>query len=191
MLTRKEPLDSLTDEEVLVLSIKTPSYFRVIMNRYEAAFFRKARAILGPREEVADAVVETFSKIYLKADRFRPQPGASFKSWAYKILVNTTFTYYRRLQSAALAVSLDDTFWMGIGYEPMEKESLRDLVLTTLARLPEALARILRMQFLEDRPQKEIARREGISLAAAKTRIHRAKKEFKKQLLNLNDGTTF
>src|SRR3989344_8098421 len=89
---------TLPDAEVLVLSRQTPSLFRILMERYEAAFRRKARSIVGEREEVQDIVVETFTKIYLKSGQYRSQPGASFKSWAYKILVNTALTYYRRLK---------------------------------------------------------------------------------------------
>jgi DNA-directed RNA polymerase specialized sigma24 family protein len=35
------------------------------------------------------------------------------------------------------------------------------------------------MHFLEDKPQKDIAEFEGVSVGAIKTRIHRAKQEFR------------
>ena len=61
-----------------------------------------------------------------------------------------------------------------------EEREMKEQVSTTIAQMPEALGRILRLHFLDDMSQKEIADREGISLSAVKTRVHRAKKEFKK-----------
>jgi len=46
--------------------------------------------------------------------------------------------------------------------------------------MPEHLGRVLKLHFIEGRPQEEIAKMEGVSVGAIKTRVHRAKKEFKK-----------
>jgi DNA-directed RNA polymerase specialized sigma24 family protein len=59
----------------------------------------------------------------------------------------------------------------------MELSTKRE-VLATLAKLPDAFARVLRLQFLEGKSQEEIAQAEGTSVAAIKTRVHRAKKAF-------------
>jgi RNA polymerase sigma factor (sigma-70 family) len=63
--------------------------------------------------------------------------------------------------------------------EFVEELTMRDEVLIALARLPEASARVLRLQFLEGKSQEEIADIEGSSVSAVKTRVHRAKKLFK------------
>ena len=61
---------------------------------------------------------------------------------------------------------------------------MREYVVSTLARLPANFALVLHDYFILGIPQKEIATKEGVSISAIKTRIHRAKKEFKK---NIND----
>ena len=43
--------NTLTDEELLKLSIKKPAYFEKLVERYQDAFIRKAQAIVGGREE--------------------------------------------------------------------------------------------------------------------------------------------
>ena len=63
--------------------------------------------------------------------------------------------------------------------EFLEDLSIRDEVITALAKLPETAARILRLQFIEGKSQEEIAKAEKLSIPAVKTRIHRAKKLFK------------
>jgi len=46
--------------------------------------------------------------------------------------------------------------------------------------MPKNLSRVLSLHFIERRPQKQIAQMENLSVGAVKTRIYRAKKEFKK-----------
>ncbi len=184
MLFKEKPNPAtLTDEEVLVLSLKTPSAFAVIMQRYEAAFLRKAKSILGDREEVLDVVAESFTKIYFHATKFERQEGASFRSWAYRILINTALTHYQKLKRKRERELVGSNLaWELIPSREQTEEdaSWRDIVVRTLAKMPQTLARTLHLFFLEDKSQSEVAAAEGISLAAVKTRIHRAKREFKK-----------
>lgn len=182
-----KPLSSssvLSDEEVLARSIKQPSLFKILVERYEAAFVRKVKRILGEREEVQDVVVETFTKIYFHTSQFKSQPGASFSSWAYRILLNTTFSYYKKLKLGGRKSFAFSEFEPRTLPEPAvefeDSATLRDWVASLLVRLPTSLARILRLYFLEDYSQMEIALNEGLSLAAVKTRIHRAKEEFRR-----------
>lgn len=169
------------DEELLFDSLKKPSLFGLLVERYQAPFRNKVRGILGDREEIDDIVQETFVKIYLYGKRFQVQEGASFKSWGYKILLNTTFTHYQKLKK-------DDGALVRVERElyeafPDEKEPQRetiDLVASVLSQMPKQLARALKLHFLDGMPQKEIAALEGVSISAIKTRIHRAKKEYKK-----------
>jgi len=183
--------NNITDEEVLSLSLKDPQEFKLIVDRYESAFLRKARTILGQREEVQDVVVETFTKIYFNAGRFRVIPGASFRSWAYRILVNTAISYYNKLKTRRgdlLTAELDPNLFPDERVAAVRaREEWRDYIASYFHRLPAAAAKILRQFFLEDRSQTEIALADGISVAAVKTRLHRAKKEFKKSIRQLAD----
>lgn len=171
--------DPQTDEDILAASIRNPSLFGIIVDRYTVPFQNKARRILGWRDEVDDIVQDTFVKIYQNAHKFQVQEGASFKSWGYKILINTTFTYYQKLKKKdESVVILDDEIMELIPDRPSEKET-EDFVGSVFSRIPEHLARILRLHFIMGMPQKEIAKVEHISVSAVKTRIHRAKKHFK------------
>ena len=61
-----------------------------------------------------------------------------------------------------------------------EKQEVSEYVFSILSRIPEHLARVLELHILEGRPQEEVAKIEGVSVGAVKTRVHRAKKAFKK-----------
>lgn len=177
--------ENLSDEEVLNLSVSKPDAFSVLIKRYEEAFLRKAKSILRGKEDAEDTVQEAFTKIYLNAGKFQTQEGASFKSWGYKILINTSFTNYQKLKKKRKhGMELTDEMYKVIE-DPdtkgiLAKKEMTDFIASVLTQLPKTLSRVLSLHFLERRPQKEIADMENISLGAVKTRIYRAKKEFKK-----------
>lgn len=178
--------DERSDEEVLAAARIAPAEFEILVDRYQEAFLRKVRHLLPWSPEAAeDLVQETFVKIYAHSDKFAPQEGASFKSWAYKILVNTCFTYYKKRKRERLLVSElepDALAEMESGADALfqERKLDTDEVLSLVSRLPALLGRALRLYVLEDRSQKEIARMEGISDGAVRARIHRAKRELRK-----------
>ena len=173
-----------SDEELLALSIANPDLFEVILKRYQVAFLRKARSIIRSREEAEDIVQETFTKIYVHAGSFKKQEGASFKSWAYKILMNTSFTYYKRKRREHERVAYPDPEFFeampDLKMQMFEHGVLKDYVASIIARMPSNLARAMELHFIEGRPQSEVAKMEGVSVGAIKTRIHRAKEEFRK-----------
>lgn len=171
---------SLSDEEVLRLSIRHPDTFSVLVARYEKPFYRRALSVVKVHEDAQEVVQDAFTRIYLFAGRYHLQEGARFSSWAYTILQRVAFTRYQKLKRhnstiapllpehyEALPDTCDDAF---------ATLTVRDEVFRVLAQLPEAAARVLRLQFLEGYTQKEIARKEGITVSAIKTRVHRAKK---------------
>ncbi len=175
--------EQLSDEDVLTLSLTEPSAFVILVKRYEDAFLRKARLIIHDDEEAKDIVQEAFTNIYLAAPRFVKIEGASFRSWGYKIVVNTALSRYRVLKRKGIVVSLDDEeVSAAIGKEiftaPQSREGA-DYVASVLTRMPAHLARILTLSFIDDLSHKVIAERENISVSAVKARIHRAKKEFR------------
>lgn len=181
----------MSDEELLAQSVLNPALFSELFDRYEAAFRRKVTHILGQKPEVDDIIQDTFTKIYLNANRFKKVEGASFKSWAYKILVNVTFTQYRKLQKRGGTVDiLDDELREIIAdtsIPDMKSRELVDEVATTLASLPEKMSDALRQHFLEDKTEQVIADESGVSLGAIKTRIHRAKQAFRDVVAKQNE----
>ncbi len=178
-----EDINALSDAEVIVRVTKEPELFSVLVRRYEVPLLRRARTILFSPEDAEEAVQDAFTKMYLYADKYHPQEGASFSSWAYTILNRVAYTKYRTITTergkrADLLPehyeSLPDS-----RAEFLEDLSLRSEVLAALSKLPETAAKILRLQFIEGKSQEEIAEVENLSIPAVKTRIHRAKKLFK------------
>ncbi len=179
-----EDLAALSDAQVLARSRQEPDLFAILVRRYEAAFLRRARAIVFSPEDAEEIVQDTFTKIYLYADRYAPQEGATFASWAYTILNRVAYTKYAAARKArAHRAELEPEHYEALPDERaefFEDLSIRNEVLAVLTKLPETAARILRLQFFEGKTQEEIAESEDLSIPAVKTRVHRAKKLFKK-----------
>lgn len=181
-----------TDEEVLKLSVKKPAYFSVLLDRYQGKFLAKAKRMLANHDEAEDVVQETFIKIYTNAERFETQDGASFRSWAYKILINTTLTRYRKIkqdQVVFLSPEMEEVLEDGReeGYKNISE--LSNIIASILVRIPRRSKRLITAFFLDDKTHKEIAATERLSLTAAKTALHRAKKDFKRVAVEIDPET--
>jgi RNA polymerase sigma-70 factor (ECF subfamily) len=182
-LSSAEGPASLADSEILARVKREPELFSELVRRYEAPFLRRARAILRSPEDAEEVVQDAFTKIYLYAEKYSPQAGASFASWGYTILNRVAYTRYGKNKAAWSEVAeLEPEHYESLPdakAEFLEDLSIRDEVVSALAQLPETAARILRLQFIEGKTQEEIAQSEQLSIPAVKTRIHRAKKLFK------------
>jgi RNA polymerase sigma-70 factor, ECF subfamily len=178
-----EDLSELSDGEVLARSKREPELFAILVRRYEAPLLRRARTILRSPEDAEEVVQDAFTKMYLYADKYQPQEGASFSSWMYTILNRVAYTrYVARRKEWGKKIELEPEHYESLPdthAEFLEDLSVRDEVIAALAKLPETAARILRMQFIEGKTQEEIAESEQLSIPAVKTRVHRAKKLFK------------
>jgi RNA polymerase sigma-70 factor (ECF subfamily) len=177
-------LETLSDSEILTRSIKDPDAFAILVRRYEAALLRRAKAILWSPEDAEEVVQDAFTKMYLYADKYHPQEGATFSSWAYTILNRVAYTkYVSRRKELGHRAELETEHYEALPdarAEFLEDLSIRDEVIAALAKLPDAASKILRSQFIEGKSQEEIAGAEDLSVPAVKTRVHRAKKLFKK-----------
>lgn len=182
-LLREEP-EERSDEEILALSVSHPSLFALLVRKYEEPFLRKAQGIIKDPQEAEDIVQEAFTKIYINAGKFKKQEGAQFSSWGYRILINTALTHYARKKKGwEREAQLDEEIWALIpdkNLRQFEKKELADLVASVLTRMPQPMARALSSFFIDGKTQEEIAETEGLSVGAVKTRVHRAKAEFKR-----------
>ncbi len=182
--TNSVAVSEIADEDLLTQSVAHPSLFVNIVRKYEAAFLRKAISIVRSQEEAEDIVQEAFTKIYMNASKFQKQEGASFSSWGYRILINTALTHYAKSKKeGAVRADLDEEIWNILpdkNLRQFEKKVAMDEVASILSRMPVPFARVLSSFLIDEKTQEEIANQEGVTVGAIKTRVHRAKKEFKK-----------
>ncbi|MEK7198069.1 MAG: RNA polymerase sigma factor [Patescibacteria group bacterium] len=170
------------DEEILIASLKKPALFKILVDRYQEAFIRKAVGILRQQEEAEDIVQETFVKIYWNAKKFKKMEGIEFKSWAYKILVNTAISRYRKISKKWQAESLDPLDLEMASEKNLSTENIvlesenKSAAAELISRLPKPLARLVSLYYIEDKSYKQIAEKESLTIPALKMKLFRAKK---------------
>ena len=110
------PLAEAKDEAILTASLRNPNLFGVLVDRYQDAFMRSAQRVVKTREDAEDIVQEAFTKIYKNAKKFKKQEGIEFKSWAYKVLVNTCTRFIKKKKKQAVSMEflkpINTILWM-------------------------------------------------------------------------------
>lgn len=183
-ITTTDSCHELPDEEILIRSRSQPWVFRVLIDRYQDRFMRKANSIVFNQLDAEEIVQDTFTKIYCNAHRFSVQEGASFSSWAYRILLNTSFTRYQKLvKEGKRFTQLDPEFesFVRDTNDEHHKAEHTDAVERILARLPGHFAFVLRLHYLERWSHQDIAYETGEKVGTIKARVHRAKAAFRKE----------
>lgn len=132
--------------------------------------YRVARAILQDDDACADAMQETALKAWEKRHTLREE--RYFRTWVTRICINTC----RSMRSARRRiVSIEDV--------PEPSAAPYDPALDmALAALPENLRLPLMLCYSEGMTYAEIATMLRLPLATVRGRIHRAKKELRKEL---------
>lgn len=180
-------IKAIADEVVLERSFKNPNFFEILVDRYQDGFLRTAYRVVHSRENAEDIVQETFVKVYKNGRKYKKVPGATFKSWAYRILMNTAFTHYRKLKRRE--VSLDEFFDV-ILYEntnqktenPHKRLEQRDEVERALGNIPAELAELIRLHYFDGFSYDDISNQKNIPVSTLKMRLYRARKIVKKYL---------
>jgi RNA polymerase sigma-70 factor, ECF subfamily len=183
-LSTSDNTKGLSDEAILERVQSEPWLFTAILERYQAAFLRKAKSIIFNEQDAEEVVQDAFTKIYMNAHKFEIREGAKFSSWAYTILINTALTRYQKCVKEGKRTLLLDPEYLELMGEMKEHSAFnqdKDAIERILARLPGHFARVLRLHYLEHWSHKDIAAETGETVGAIKARIHRAKAEFKRE----------
>jgi len=125
----------------------------------------------GERGEAEDITSETFVRAWASAEPIRM---ATVKGYLFAIARNL---FLQGLRRKSRHVELDENLLdpQGSPYAQAEQKAELSAVLAGLQRLPEIDRAALLMRAFDEMPYEEIARALGISLAAVKVKIHRAR----------------
>ncbi len=168
--------DTLTDEDLLKLSLKRPSAFEALMTRHQREFLARAQAVVKSRDDAEDVVQETFVRMYRFAPKFKAENG-TFRAWSVTILMNVARTrYQKKAKERDVFADLEDKHYENLGDDRVHQNYLDiDSVERVLGKVDDETAEILTLAYLKGLPYEEIASIKGTSVGAVKARVHRAK----------------
>jgi RNA polymerase sigma-70 factor (ECF subfamily) len=177
------PLSEL-DEAVLVARAqqRDEEAFAELMRRNIPMSLRLALSILKDRQEAEDQVQTSFLKAWLGLGEFHAE--SRFSTWFRRIVLNQSLMRLRSARRARLQ-SLDDSQEDERPMDPPSPEpspeselgrrQLHAQLRKEVRRLPPLLRDVLELRDLLELPTEEVARRLGISEAATKSRLARAR----------------
>jgi RNA polymerase sigma factor (sigma-70 family) len=151
--------------------------YAALVQRYQAVAVRGAYLATGELAEAEDAAQQAFIKAYYALDRLRP--GASFRPWLLRIVVNEASNLrkaaQRRVQREARAAE-------GLPTEraaPAAEEAIlageeQRAVLTALMGLREEDRLVLGYRYIFDLSEAEMAEALGVARGTVKSRLARA-----------------
>jgi RNA polymerase sigma-70 factor (ECF subfamily) len=158
--------------------------FEELVRRTYLDTYTLALRLTANEEDARDVVQETYLRAWKGIGRFRGD--AQFTTWLYRITANTASTHvHRRRQRTEPLDDLHDLEDQRTGTRPEEAaETAADLALvaTALDALAPKLRSVVVLKDVYGLPHEAIAAELGISVAAAKVRLHRGRKRLREEL---------
>jgi RNA polymerase sigma factor (sigma-70 family) len=180
-------------DEVLVAAAKAGENlaFVEICNRYSMWISRTIYRITRNQEDSEDALQEAFLSAFLHLKSFDGR--SKFSTWLTRIAINSALMTLRKRRThleISIDSYIDDGTWkpwempdqtadIELRYAQRERENI---LRQAVHRLRPALREVVEIQRMHDGSVREIAKIAGISIAATKSRLLRARVALRRSL---------
>ena len=158
--------------------------FDELVVRYKERVYRLAFKILRHEEDAAETLQDAFLSAYRGLKNFKAK--STFSTWLYRVTTNAALMKYRKRRDHH--VSLEQSQSPHEGSEPLAlpdwstqplEELLdaetRQIMQEGIDRLPEDLRTVFVLRDVESLSNAEVAEVLDLSVAAVKSRLHRAR----------------
>ena len=155
--------------------------FAELVRMHEHEVYTLAVRVVGDRELAADVSQEALVRAWRALPKFRGD--AKFSTWLHRITVNTAYSTQRRWRRHRIE-PLDRTYETvaaaGLGPEDVGVSSaLRTRLFAALDELSPPVRSVVVMKDIYEWSHPEIAEQLGITVTAAKVRLHRGRKRLR------------
>lgn len=153
--------------------------FHTIYNRYASMVYTLAVRLTGSTEHADDAVQEVFLRVWNKLGTFGFK--SKFSTWLYRLALNVVLRKKNKIISEETAYSDTDVELVLARAECSENTTAIDLE-RALLKLPALQRQVFVLFVMEGFSHSEIMEIIGISEAASKTSLSRARENLRKEL---------
>jgi RNA polymerase sigma-70 factor, ECF subfamily len=166
--------------------------FHELIRPYERRVYVMALSFLRNEADAEDTAQEAFLKAFRNLASFRGE--AKFGTWLVSITLNEARSRIRGRDTVKME-SLDEPpddqghtlpallrDWKEIPSEALERKEIRLLLQRAITALPLIYREVFQLRDVEQLSVKEAAATLGISIAAVKVRLHRARMMLQKKL---------
>ena len=163
------------------------SNFERLANQHKDAVYRQMVRVCGNREDAEDVLIEALLKAYRHLDQLRD--SVAFRSWLAQIARRVCWQLKERealmplLQLSALE---DEGREISDGAPSVETKlaarQMKQMLDDAIRKLPETYGSVYKLRDIDELSGDEVARKLGISRAAMKSRLHRARELLQQHL---------
>ncbi len=187
-----------TDEELVAGLLRgDPRAVEMLVDRYGAWIHRVASRLLADARDAEEVTQDVLMTVVRKIGTFKHE--AKFSSWVYRIAANAAYERARSRRSR-LETSLEPLFpvfddegrhvarvqdWSKDLDDPAVAAEVRSALERGISRLPEEYRTVLVLRDVEGLTNEDVAGALGLTLAAVKSRLHRARLALRQQLAPL------
>ncbi len=181
----------LNDEALVTLAQDGDNQaFAALIERHYSACQKLAYSILHDRQDAEDEVQNASWKAFEHIGQF--QRDAKFSTWLTRIVVNQCLMRLRQTRRSRLLYIEDTATEESRAFDlPAQTESpeeclgkteIAEVLQHEIRRIPPLLRNVFVMRDVEEMPMQDVADKLGISVAAAKSRLLRARTELRARL---------
>jgi RNA polymerase sigma-70 factor (ECF subfamily) len=176
-------------DQVLIEKIRAGDYqaFESLVTRYEAKVYRLALRMLRNPQDAEDALQETFLQVFRGLAGFEGR--SQFSTWLFRLATNVCLMRIRHRETEpSKLLPLEDYLpkleegdspqmieWADRPEEALLSKESREKMMEALDKLPPEYRAVFILRDIEGFSNAETGESLGISVAAVKSRLHRAR----------------
>ncbi len=177
----------MDDDRAIIQRVKAGDYdaFEALVEKYQGRIYRHLRKMVNDTSHAEDLLQETFLNAYRGLRGF--EGGSTFSTWLFRIATNTALMYLRKHRPET--VEYDDAIQTDVNnaFSPASSQFLStplEMLLSSegmhelekaIDQLPVDYRTVLVLRDVEGFSLEEVSRIVNSSIAAVKSRLHRAR----------------
>ena len=161
--------------------------FEELANENKDAVYRQMLRVCGNREDAEDVLIEALLKAYRNLEDLRD--SGAFRAWLAQIARRVCWQLKEReALLPLLQLSAMEEKALGIASKEPPPEAIaatremKRILFDAVANLPAEYREVYELRDVQERPGEEVAAQLGISQAAMKSRLHRARELLRERL---------
>jgi RNA polymerase sigma-70 factor (ECF subfamily) len=161
--------------------------FEALANQHKDAVYRQLMRACGNREDAEDVLIEALLKAYRNVDQL--QDVAAFRAWLAQIGRRVCWQLKQRealLPILQLSSLEDEGVELASKHDSAEtqvaRQQMKSLLQRAIEALPQSEREVYQLRDIEELGGEETASKLNISVAAMKSRLHRARTNLRQYL---------
>jgi len=161
--------------------------FEALANEHKDSVYRQMLRVCGNHEDAEDVLIDALTSAYRSMDQLRDP--AAFKAWLAQIARRVCWQLKEK-EALIPLIQLADMEDEGVELrdrapapeDAVAAAQLRDILRSAVQKLPAEFRDVYELRDMQEMPGEEVAARLGVSLAAMKSRLHRARSMLRQQI---------